>query len=50
MTPSREYLAAASIKEDEEQEALAVALYLRSPNLNRYFSFPRQSPDPPLRV
>jgi pimeloyl-ACP methyl ester carboxylesterase len=25
-------------------------LYLRSPNLNRYFSFPRQSPDPPLRV
>jgi hypothetical protein len=50
MTPSREHLAAASIKEDEEQEALAVALYLRSPNLNRYFSFPRQSPDPPLRV
>lgn len=50
MTPTREGLAAMSIKEDEEQEALAVALYLRSPNLNRYFSFPRQSPDPPLRV
>ena len=50
MAPSREHLAAAPIKEDEEQEALAVALYLRSPNLNRYFSFPRQSPDPPLRV
>jgi len=49
-TPSREHLAAVTIKEDEEQEALAVALYLRSPNLNRYFSFPRQSPDPPLRV
>lgn len=50
ITPSREHLAAASIKEDEEQEALAVALYLRSPNLNRYFSFPSQSPDPPLRI
>ena len=49
-TPSREHLAAVTIKEDEEQEALAVALYLRSPNLNRCFSFPRQSPDPPLRV
>ena len=50
MTPPRDGQTSASIKEDEEQEALAVALYLRAPNLNRYFSFPRKSPDPPLRV
>jgi pimeloyl-ACP methyl ester carboxylesterase len=50
MTPSRKNTPSISVKEDEEQEALAVALYLRTPNLNRYFTIPRQSPDPPLRV
>jgi hypothetical protein len=50
LTPSRKSAPPISVKEDEEQAALAVAKFLRSPNLNRYFSFPRQSPDPPLRV
>lgn len=50
LTPTRKSAPSISVREDEEQEALALALYLRSPNLNRYFSFPRQSPDPPLRV
>lgn len=40
-----------SIKEEEEeQHTQAVAAYLRSPNLNRYFTFPRPYPESGFRV
>lgn len=37
-------------EEEEEQHTQAVAAYLRSPNLNRYFTFPRPFPESGLRV
>lgn len=39
-----------SIKEDDEEHMHAVAVYLRSPNLNRYITFPKPYPEQAFQV
>lgn len=39
-----------SIKEDDEDHMHAVAVYLRSPNLNRYITFPKPYPEQAFQV
>lgn len=40
-SPGRKGAGTPSIKEEDEEQQHAVAVYLRSPNLNRYISFPK---------
>lgn len=39
-----------SIKEDDEEHTHSVAVYLRSPNLNRYITFPKPYPEQAFQV